>query len=96
MKQELARKPITKSRTIRVGTACITVGTLVGFLQMFDLLESVLKAVDMNNLPPGVMVTWGGLILAVIGGIQVWLRTVTTQPLGKDEPDEEIIDQSDF
>jgi Mg2+/citrate symporter len=77
------QKPMTSSKTIKVGTIYISLGLLVGILQMFDVLETVLTSINAENVPPNVA-AWGGLILAIIGGIQVWLRMITSQPIGSD------------
>jgi hypothetical protein len=74
-------KPLFASKTIRVGTFYITLGGLVGILQVFDVLESILGMVNLEDLPPD-KAAWAGLILAIIGGVQVYLRTITTQPVG--------------
>ena len=77
-------KSITSSKTVRVGTVYIGAGFLVVILQLFDMLEMVLSSIDAENIPPHIA-TWGGLILAIIGGVQIWLRTITTQPIGNSD-----------
>lgn len=79
----MTSKPAKSSKTIRIGALYISLGTLVIILQVFDALETVMASIDIENVPPDVA-TWGGLILAIIGGIQVWLRMITSQPIGND------------
>lgn len=76
-------KPMMSSKTIRVGTVYISLGLLMGLLQMFDMLETILVSISAENVPPDVA-AWGGLVLAIIGGIQVWLRIITSQPIGNE------------
>lgn len=76
-------KPMVSSKTIRVGTVYISLGALVGILQIFDVLETILTSIGTENISPNI-VAWGGLALAIIGGIQVWLRMVTSQPIGNE------------
>ena len=64
-----------------MATAYIAAGGLVSVLQLFDLLETILVAIRAEDLPSG-WATVAGLTLAIIGGVQVWLRSVTKQPLG--------------
>jgi hypothetical protein len=79
-------KPLTKSKTIKVGGLYVASGVLVAILQMINQLETMLASINMQDLPPGLAV-WGGIILAIIGGIQIWLRMVTSKPIGKPESD---------
>ncbi len=79
---EVKPKPARSSRTIRIGGLYIAVGTIAVIAQALDFSESILTAVGAENVPPDVAV-WGGLLLAIIGAVQVWLRTVTDQPIGK-------------
>jgi hypothetical protein len=81
IENKVKTKPMASSRTIRVGTVYISLGALVGILQTFDMLETVLTAVNVENISPDIA-AWGGLALAIIGGIQVWLRMITSQPIG--------------
>lgn len=80
-------KPMMSSKTIRVGTVYISLGVLVGILQAFDVLETILIAID-GNVSSDVA-AWGGLVLAIIGGVQVWLRMITSQPIGNEPPESE-------
>jgi hypothetical protein len=79
-------KPMASSRTVRVGTAYISIGILVGILQIFDALEPVLVSINAENVSPDIA-TWGGVGLAIIGGIQIWLRMITSQPIGNESMD---------
>lgn len=82
-------KSITSSKTIRVGTVYISAGFLVIALQVFDVLEVVLSSIDAAENIPAHIATWAGLILAIIGGVQIWLRMVTTQPIGNSDNQDE-------
>lgn len=80
----LKTKPAKSSKTIRIGAVYISVGALVAILQVFDALESALASIDIGGMSPSAA-TWAGLALAIIGGVQIWLRMVTSQPIGKDQ-----------
>lgn len=82
MLEKVEPKPAMASKTIRVGGLYIAVGTIAAIIQALDFSESILAAVGAENVPPDVAV-WGGLLLAIIGAVQVWLRTITDQPIGK-------------
>lgn len=71
-----------QSRTIRVGGFYIATGGLIAILQILDQLEPALALINMEDAPPD-MAIWTGIILAVMGGIQIWLRMVTSQPIGQ-------------
>lgn len=77
-------KSAKSSKTIRIGAVYISAGALVAILQMFDALESALASIDIEGISPNAA-AWGGLALAIIGGVQIWLRMVTSQPIGKDQ-----------
>lgn len=79
-------KPAKSSKTIRFGAFYISIGVLIGVLQAFDILEIVLASIGTENISPDIA-AWGGLVLAIIGGIQVWLRMVTSQPIGNQSND---------
>ena len=76
----MKKKSALQSKTIRVGSFYIGLGVLLALLQIFDQLETVIKPMITADSAIG----WGSVALAVMGGIQVWLRTVTTQPIGND------------
>ena len=80
--QPIPTKPMMSSKTIRIGTFYITAGALVGILQLFDLLEVILASIQIEGVSPATA-AWLGMGLAILGAIQVWLRMVTTQPVGK-------------
>lgn len=80
----LKTKSAKSSKTIRIGAVYISAGALVAILQVFDALESVLASIDIEGMSPGAA-TWAGLALAIIGGVQIWLRMITSQPIGKDQ-----------
>jgi hypothetical protein len=80
MSDEKVGKPILASKTVRVGGLYLTLAGLVGILQGLDHLETALKAINLESLPPDIA-TWGGIVLAVIGTIQIWLRVVTKEPV---------------
>ena len=77
----LSQKSFTKSKTIRVGTVYISAGLLVAILQAFDMLKPLIASIDTDADNAA---TWVGLGLAIIGGVQVWLRTITNQPIGNE------------
>lgn len=79
---EVRPKPARSSKTIRIGGLYIAVGTIAAIAQALDFSESILTAVGVGDVPPD-MVVWIGLALAIIGAVQVWLRTVTDRPIGK-------------
>lgn len=79
-------KPMVSSKTIKVGTVYISLGALAGILQAFDMLETVLTAISVSDVSPNI-VAWFGLALAIIGGVQVWLRMITSQPIGNEPPE---------
>ena len=83
--QPIPTKPMMNSKTIRIGTFYFAVGTVVGILQAFDLLEVILSSIELEGLSPDVA-AWFGVGLAILGAIQVRLRMITTQPVGKNVP----------
>lgn len=50
-------------------------------LNVLVTLFGALVALDWTALSP----TWGGLIIAAVGAINVWLRTMTNTPVGTSE-----------
>lgn len=73
------KKP-TQSKTIKVGSFYIGLGVLLGALQIFGQLETVITPmVNTDNA-----IGWGSVTLAIIGGIQIWLRLITSQPIGNE------------
>lgn len=84
MDGKLKTKSAKSSKTIRIGAVYISAGALVAILQVFDALESALASINIEGLSPNAA-AWGGLVLAIIGGVQIWLRMVTSQPIGKDQ-----------
>jgi hypothetical protein len=75
-------KKLTQSKTIKVGSLYIGLGVLLGALQIFDQLDAVITPMMTTDSAIG----WGSVVLAIIGGIQIWLRLITSQPIGN-EPD---------
>ena len=75
-------KKLTQSKTVKVGTFYIGLGVLLAALQIFDQLEAIIASMVSTENAIG----WGGVILAIMGGIQIWLRLITSQPIGN-EPD---------
>ena len=73
-------KKLTQSRTIKVGSFYIGLGVLLGALQIFDQLEAVITPMMSTDNAIG----WGGVILAIMGGVQIWLRLITSQPIGNE------------
>jgi len=73
------KKP-TQSKTIKVGSFYIGLGVLLGGLQVFDQLEAVIAPMMTADSAIG----WGSVALAIIGGIQIWLRIITSQPIGNE------------
>lgn len=80
----LKTKTAKSSKTIRIGAVYISAGALVAILQVFGVLEAALASIDIEGMSPGAA-TWAGLALAIIGGVQIWLRMITSQPIGKDQ-----------
>jgi L-asparagine transporter-like permease len=72
-------KKATQSKTIRVGSFYISAAVLLAALQMFGQLEMVMSPMISADSAIG----WGSIGLAVIGGIQIWLRIVTSEPIGR-------------
>ncbi len=79
---EVRPKPMMSSKTIRIGGLYIAIGVITALVQTLDFSESILTAIGAEGVPPD-MAVWIGLALAIIGAVQVWLRTVTDQPIGK-------------
>ena len=50
-------------------------------LNVLVTLFGALVALDWTALSP----TWGGLIIAGIGAVNIWLRTMTNTPVGSNE-----------
>ncbi|KKN15643.1 hypothetical protein LCGC14_0983790 [marine sediment metagenome] len=73
-------KKLTQSRTIKVGSFYIGLGVLLGALQIFDQLEIVIAPMMTTDSAIG----WGSVILAIMGGVQIWLRLITSQPIGNE------------
>jgi len=73
------KKP-TQSKTIKVGSFYIGLGVLLGGLQVFDQLEAVIAPMMTADSAIG----WGSVALAIIGAIQIWLRIITSQPIGNE------------
>jgi hypothetical protein len=72
-------KKATQSRTIRVGAFYVSAAVLLAVLQIFDQLEMVIAPMISTDSVIG----WGSVGLAILGGIQIWLRVVTSQPIGR-------------
>ena len=73
-------KKLTQSRTIKVGSFYIGLGVLLAALQIFDQLEIVIAPMMTTDSAIG----WGSVILAIMGGVQIWLRLITSQPIGNE------------
>jgi L-asparagine transporter-like permease len=73
-------KKATESRTIRVGAFYVSAAVLLAALQMFDQLEMIIAPMVSADSAIG----WGSVALAILGGIQIWLRLVTSQPIGNE------------
>lgn len=76
----MKKKKLTQSKTIKVGSFYIGLGVLLAALQIFDQLEAVIAPMMTTDSAIG----WGSVILAVMGGIQIWLRLITSQPIGNE------------
>lgn len=69
-----------KSKTIVTNSAIIAGGAVICVSQWLDVLEVILKAIDLDALPPDIA-TWVGVGLAIIGSVNIGLRMVTTGPV---------------
>ncbi len=76
----MKKKKLTQSKTIKVGSFYIGLGVLLAALQIFDQLEAVITPMMTTDSAIG----WGSMALAIIGGIQIWLRLITSQPIGNE------------
>jgi L-asparagine transporter-like permease len=72
-------KKATQSKTIRIGAFYVGVGVLLGALQIFDQLEMIISPMISADSAVG----WGSVALAIVGGAQIWLRLITSQPIDK-------------
>ncbi len=87
-------KRVTQSKTIRIGGLYIGGGLLVVVFQLLGQLQSILEAINLEELPPE-MAAGFMAIIAIIGGVQVLLRMVTKEPILPISPPEDKDDAND-
>jgi hypothetical protein len=75
-----SRKPLMKSKTIRVGAVYGAVGLAGVVLQFLGLLKQVLESINLETVPPE-SAAWFSAILGLTGAIMAILRVVTKEPL---------------
>ncbi len=81
-------KRVLQSKTIRVGSLYVGGGLLVVVLQFLGQLQSILEAINLEELPPE-MASVFMAIIGVIGGVQILLRMVTKEPILPISPPED-------
>lgn len=87
-------KQALQSKTIRVGGLYIGGGLLVVLFQLLGQLQSILEAINLEELPPE-MASGFMAIIGVIGGVQILLRMVTKEPILPITPPEDKNDAND-
>lgn len=73
-------KQALQSKTIRIGGLYIGGGLLVVLFQLLGQLQSILEAINLEELPPEMAAVFMAII-SIIGGIQVLLRMITKEPI---------------
>lgn len=84
----MSGKRLVQSKTIRVGSLYVGGGLLVVVFQALGQLQSILEALNLEELPPE-MAAWFMAIIGVIGAVQVLLRMVTKEPILPISPPED-------
>ena len=56
--------------------------SLTGLTGLVFLLDTLLRAVDITQLPDELAV-WVGAVMAITGGVNIILRLVTNQPIDR-------------
>lgn len=87
-------KQALQSKTIRVGSLYVGGGLLVVVFQALGQLQSILEALNLEELPPE-MASGFMAIIGIIGGIQIVLRIVTKEPILPLTPPEDKNDAND-